>query len=293
MYPITNFTHRLRQVSAATLLGFGLISAGVAHAADAKDSVHLAYVEWSSEVASTNVMRVLLEKAGFDVKMSSLSAAAVWQAIATGDADATLAAWLPTTHADYYERLKDKIDDLGPNLDGTKLGLVVPAYTEASTIDDLNAKASDFNREIIGIDPGAGLQSLTEQVVKDYKLKLRLRDGSDATMTAALSNAIKNNEDIVVTGWTPHWMFARWDLKYLEDPKNVYGGAEQIHTIARKGLKKDLPTAYAILDQFEWTPDDMGEIMLMNEEPNSDPYANAKKWVEDHPEKLKKWLASE
>ena len=293
MYPITIFTQRLRQVSAATLFGLGLISSGIAHGADAKGSVHLAYVEWSSEVASTNVMRVLLEKAGFDVKMSSLSAAAVWQAIATGDADATLAAWLPTTHADYYEQLKDQIDDLGPNLDGTKLGLVVPAYTEATTIEDLNTKASDFNREIIGIDQGAGLQSLTEQVVKDYKLKLRLRDGSDATMTAALANAIKNNEDIVVTGWTPHWMFARWDLKYLEDPKNVYGGAEQIHTIARKGLKEDQPAAYAILDQFEWTPDDMGEIMLMNEEPNSDPYANAKKWVEDHPEKLEKWLASE
>lgn len=289
MYYKTKTSHHLRWLSAISLTSLGVLTSAPSFA-DSKDSVHLAYVEWSSEVASTNVMRVLLEKAGFDVKTSSLSAAAIWQAIATGDADATLAAWLPTTHADYYERLKDKVVDLGPNLSGTKLGLVVPAYTEANSIDDLNIKASDFNREIIGIDPGAGLQGLTEQVVKDYKLKLRLRDGSDATMTAALANAIQNKEDIVVTGWTPHWMFARWDLKYLDDPKNIYGGAEQIHTIVRTGLKDDLPKAYAILDQFEWTPEDMGEIMLMNEEPNSDPYQNAKKWLDAHPEKVTTWL---
>lgn len=82
-------------------------------------------------------------------------------------------------------------------------------------------------------------------------------------MTAALGNAIQNNENIVVTSWTPHWMFARWDLKYLDDPKEVYGGAEQIHTITRKGLKEDLPEAYAILSNFNWTPEDMGEVMLM------------------------------
>lgn len=258
--------------------------------AENKGTVHLAYVEWSSEVASTNVVRVALEQAGYDVKMTSLAAAAMWQSVATGDADALLAAWLPTTHKDYYEQLGDQIEDLGVNLDGTKLGLVVPAYSKVNSIEDLNDNADAFNNEIIGIDPGAGLQRLTEDVVKEYDLKLRLRDGTDATMTSALGNAIDNNEDIVVTSWTPHWMFARWDIKYLEDPKGIYGGAEQIHTIARKGLKDDMPEAYAILKNFNWTSDDMGEIMLMNEQGDAQPYDNAKKWVEENPEKVNKWL---
>ncbi|MGG4606275.1 glycine betaine ABC transporter substrate-binding protein [Paenalcaligenes sp. Me131] len=271
------------------VFGLGLLGTSSAYAQD-KGTVHLAYVEWSSEVASTNVMRVLLEQAGYDVKMSSLTGAAMWQAVANGDADAMLAAWLPTTHEDYFEQLGDKVEDLGPNLDGTKLGLVVPAYTEITSIEELNDNAKKFNNEIIGIDPGAGLQRLTGDVVDQYELKLRLRDGTDATMTAALANAIQNKEDVVITAWTPHWMFARWDLKYLEDPKGVYGGAEQIHTIARKGLKDDKPEAYAILDAFNWTTDDMGEIMLMNEEAGSDPYENAKKWVEANPEKVQAWM---
>src|SRR5699024_11953513 len=98
-------------------------------------------------------------------------------------------------------------------------------YVEVDSITELNDSADLFNNEIIGIDPGAGLQGLTEDVVEEYDLNLRLRDGSDATMTAALANAVNNDEPIVVTAWTPHWKFARWDLKYPDDPEGLYGGA--------------------------------------------------------------------
>ncbi|BCA92759.1 MAG TPA: glycine/betaine ABC transporter substrate-binding protein [Halomonas sp.] len=281
--------HRIRLASLALFAGTGLAAGSMAHAQD-QGTVNLAYVEWSSEVASTNVIAAVLEQAGFEVELTSLSAAAMFQALSTGDADAIVAAWLPTTHAEYMERVGDNTEDLGPNLDGTKLGLVVPEYTDVDSIADLNDNADSFNGEIIGIDPGAGLMALTEEVVDTYDLGLNLRSGSGATMTAALASAIQNEEDVVVTGWTPHWMFARFDLKYLEDPENVYGGAEQIHTVVRSGLEEDMPEAYAILDAFEWTPEQMGEVMLMNQEDGSDPYENAKQWVEENQDVVEQWL---
>ncbi|BBI63598.1 glycine/betaine ABC transporter substrate-binding protein [Vreelandella sulfidaeris] len=283
---------RIRLASLALLAGAGVAVSSAAQAEEEKGTVNLAYVEWSSEVASTNVIAAVLEQAGYEVDLTSLSAAAMFQALSTGDADAIVAAWLPTTHADYMERVGDSIEDLGANLDGTKLGLVVPEYTDVDSIADLNDNADSFNGEIIGIDPGAGLMALSEEVVDTYDLELDLRSGSGATMTAALSSAINNEEDIVVTGWTPHWMFARFDLKYLEDPENVYGGAEQIHTVVRQGLEDDMPEAYAILDAFEWTPEQMGEVMLMNQEEDSDPYENAKQWVEDNQDVVEQWLDS-
>ncbi|MBZ5486167.1 glycine betaine ABC transporter substrate-binding protein [Halomonas aquamarina] len=281
-------SHRTTRLASAVLIASTGLAAGSAQAQE--QTINLAYVEWSSEVASTNVMAAVLEQAGYDVQLTSLSAAAMFQALSTGDADAIVAAWLPTTHADYMERIGDKVEDLGPNLDGTKLGLVVPSYTEVDSIEELNDNADIFNSEIIGIDPGAGLMGLAEDVVDTYDLGLRLRSGSDATMVAALGNAISNEEDIVVTSWTPHWMFARWDLKYLEDPENVFGGAEQIHTVVRAGLEDDMPEAYAILDAFEWTPEQMGDVMLMNQEEGSDPYENAKQWVEDNQDVVEQWL---
>ncbi|MCK0715743.1 glycine betaine ABC transporter substrate-binding protein [Chromohalobacter sarecensis] len=271
--------------------GAGL-NAGIAQAQDSKGDITLAYVEWSSEVASTNVVRAVLEEQGYNVEMSSLSAAAMWQAVAYGDADGMVAAWLPSTHEQYLDEVGDKVENLGPNLQGTKLGLVVPSYTDISSIDELDDKADMVNDEIVGIDPGAGLMNLTENVIDEYDLDdaINLQSGSGATMTAALDSAIKNDEDIVVAGWTPHWMFARWDLKYLDDPKNVYGGAEHINTVVRQGLKDDMPEAYAILDNFEWTPEQMGEVMLMNQEEDSDPYENAKKWVDENPDVVDEWV---
>ncbi|WP_277810222.1 glycine betaine ABC transporter substrate-binding protein [Chromohalobacter canadensis] len=278
----------MRLAGLALIAGAGLAATTVQ--AQDKGTVNLAYVEWSSTVASTNVMRAVLEQAGYEVEMSSLSAAAMWQSVATGDTDALLAGWLPTTHEDYYAQLQDQLVDTGVNLDGTKLGLVVPAYSEVDSIADLNEHAEDFDNKLTGIDPGAGIMRLTDKVIDEYDLDLNLQSGSGATMTAALKSAIANDEDIAVTGWTPHWMFARWDLKYLDDPKNVYGGAEQIHTIVRQGLKEDMPEAYAILDAFEWTAEDMGEVMLMNQEEDSDPYENAKQWVEDNQDMVQEWL---
>ncbi|MBB3184261.1 glycine betaine/proline transport system substrate-binding protein [Halomonas fontilapidosi] len=282
--------NRRIQLTGLALATGAALTAGAAQAQD-KGSVHLAYVEWASEVASTNVVRAVLEQAGYEVDLTSLSAAAMWQSVATGDADAIVAAWLPTTHADYMERVGDEVVNLGVNLDGTRLGLVVPAYSDVDSIAELDEHADAFNGKITGIDPGAGIMGLTEEVVETYELEeMEVQSGSGATMTAALESAIQNEEQIVVTGWTPHWMFARWDLKYLDDPENVYGGAEQIHTIARQGLEEDMPEAYAILDAFEWTPEQMGEVMLMNQADDADPYENAKQWVEENQDLVQEWL---
>ncbi len=257
-----------------------------------RGKVELVYVEWASEIASINVVRVLLEKRGFEVKLYSVSAAAMWQSVASGDADGHVAAWLPTTHAHYYRALKDQVDNLGPNLEGTKIGLVVPTYVSLDSIEELNAHADKFKGKIIGIDPGAGLMSKTETVIEQYNLNtFKLVEGSGATMTAVLADAIKNKQWIVVTGWTPHWKFSRWQLKYLKDSKGIYGEKEYIGTIVRKGLKEEMPEVYRVLDHFSWTAAEMQELMTMNQEKGSTPYENAKLWLKKNPERLEQWIS--
>lgn len=278
--------HKMMAVAAATAL---TVWGPTALAAD-KGEVELAYVEWSSEVASTNLVKAVLEDMGYDVKITPVSAAAMWQAVGTGDVDGIVAAWLPTTHKHYLEKVADEVEDLGPNLDGTRIGLVVPAYVEIDSIDELNAAADKLDGKIIGIDPGAGLMSKTEQVIEDYGLTdMTLVEGTGPIMTAVLGDAIEDDEWVVVTGWTPHWMFAKYDLEYLEDPKGVYGGEEQIHTIVRKGLKEDMPEVYAVLDNFSWTPEQMAELMVWNQEKRADPYANAERWIEENRDLVESW----
>jgi len=145
---------------------------------------------------------------------------------------------------------------------------------------------------IIGIDPGAGIMSATEKAIEEYNLNVALVEGSDATMTAALQDAINREEWIIVTGWSPHWKFSRWDLKYLEDPKGIFGGDETIETVARLGLAEDMPEVYALLEKFSWTDAEIGAVMAMNME-GGDPAENARIWVDENQALVQRWLPDE
>lgn len=275
-----------------TLAGCGSNEQSNANGASSgeKGKVKLGYVEWDSEVASNNVLKIALEDQGYEVELIPVSASAMWTGVAQGDFDAIIGAWLPTTHADYFAEVKDKVEDLGVNLEGTKIGLVVPSYVNINSIEELKDNADKFNSQIVGIDAGAGIMKATETAISEYGLdKLTLMDGTGATMTASLKDAIDNKEWIVVTGWTPHWKFSRWDLKYLEDPKGIYGADEFVHTIARKGLKEDNAEVYAILDEFNWTPEDMAKVMVKIEN-GKDPADAARAWVDDNQDKVKAWF---
>lgn len=264
------------------------LTAGNAEAQGKK--VKLAYVEWSDAVVATNVLKIALEKKGYEVTITPLAAAAMWQAVATDQADAMVAAWLPATHASYYERLKGQVDLIGPNVTGAKIGWAVPKTSELNSIEDLKTKGALVGNKVIGIDPGAGLMKASDQAIQAYGLPVRLIDGTDATMTAALKDAMDKKENIVVTTWTPHWMFGRWDLKYLEDPKGVFGGEETVNTVARKGLKADMPEVHAILSKFKLSLEDEQKVMLWNEEKGAKPAETAAKWVKENEAKVNAWL---
>jgi len=257
--------------------------------------ITLAYVSWDSEIASTNVVKEVLEsKLNYKVRMLQVDAGPMYVGVADGSADAMVAAWLPSTHGEnYYEPNKDKLEDLGPNLNGTKIGLVVPAYMDINSIEDLKKEEAgkSVKYTITGIEPGAGIMTATSKAIEQYDLKgWKLLESSSAAMTKVLQDSYAKQEPVIVTGWTPHWMFAKMDLKYLEDPKGVYGGDEQIHTLVRLGLKEDQPAAYKFLDQFEWTPADMESVMVDIYGGMSEQEA-AKKWVAANEDKVNKWIA--
>src|SRR5699024_9499249 len=89
-----------------------------------------------------------------------------------------------------------------------------------------------------------------------------LQESSSGSMSTSLREAIKNEEPIVITAWSPHWMFEEFDLKALEDPENVFGPEEDINTITRLGFEEDMTEAHTILKNFEWDVEDMQKVML-------------------------------
>jgi glycine betaine/proline transport system substrate-binding protein len=149
--------------------------------------------------------------------------------------------------------------------------------------------AEELEHTITGIDAGAGIMSAADEALEVYDLEdWTITASSDSAMTQELATAYENEDPIVVTGWTPHWKFAEYDLKFLDDPENVFGEAEDIHTFVRDGLSDDMPEAYEVLDNFEWTEDDMNEVMMEIQE-GTDEEEAARNWIDANEDTVSEW----
>ena len=278
-----------------TLLSAALLSLGIMGSPQAADkkTVVLGYVEWDDATTTAYLAKTALEeRLNVSVELMPVSAAALWVGVASGDIDGMLTAWLPVTHQAYAKKLKGKYEDLGPLVGGARLGLVVPSYVTISSIEELAASADKFDGKIVGVDPGAGIMGVTEATMKAYGIKnMELADGSGAIMTSALADAIRQEKWIVVTGWSPHWMFGRWELKYLQDPKGTMGGEESIHAVVRSGLKDAHPEVYAFFDHFRYeTPDQLQKLMAQNQEKGADFKGNSQRFMQENPQLVDSWF---
>ncbi|MCF1585076.1 ABC transporter permease/substrate binding protein [Tetragenococcus koreensis] len=273
---------------AAVVIVWGAISAFSSGSSNT-GNITLAYTEQDDQIASTNVIAEVLEDQGFNVTTSSLDNAVMWESVANGEADAMVGAWLPVTHQAQYEEFKDDLDNLGPNVDKqAQNSFVVPSYMDVDSIEDLDDQAGQV---VTGIEPGAGIVQAAENTLEEYpNLEGWQQElSSTGAMTTQLERAIAQEDEIVITGWTPHWMFSRFDIKTLDDPKSSMGDAESIYTFAREGLADDMPEAYQILDNFEWDVKDVEGVMLDMED-GKDPEDAARDWIEDNQDKADSWV---
>lgn len=255
--------------------------------------LRLGWSPWAdAEVMSLIAQRVIQQAYNLPVERVMADIGIQYASVARGDLDLMLMAWLPLTHKDYWTRVRDRVLDFGSMYSG-RLGWVVPDYVDASelrSIADLRKPelAARFNNTVQGIDPGSGLNQASEQALVDYNLgDMRLVASSSAAMTAVLDKAIREQRWVVVTSWTPHWMFARYKLRFLEDPQLVFGGVEWIHALGRKGLDRDYPDLAGFLSRFQIPDRELSDLLLMANERSAD--VAVEDYLDRHPARIRYW----
>ncbi len=255
--------------------------------------LRLGWSPWAdAEVMSLIAQRVIQQAYNLPVERVMADIGIQYASVARGDLDLMLMAWLPLTHKDYWTRVRDRVLDFGSMYSG-RLGWVVPDYVDASelrSIADLSKPelAARFDNTVQGIDPGSGLNQASEQALVDYNLTdMRLVPSSSAAMTAVLDKAIRERRWVVVTSWTPHWMFARYKLRFLEDPQLVFGGVEWIHALGRKGLDRDYPDLAGFLSRFQIPDRELSDLLLMANERSAD--VAVEDYLDRHPARIRYW----
>src|SRR5918912_3973366 len=253
-------------LAGATLLGVAGCGGGGGSSGSASKSLTLGSIGWTENIAVSNLTKVALgEEMGYDVTLKGpLDLGPMFQGLASGDLDAFQDVWLPN-HEQYLSKpqIKPRVEVLKPWYQGTtKYGITVLSYMKGITsIADLNHAGTD---EITGIEPGAAFMPVIEnKVIPAYNLDMKLVTSSTAGMLAEVQKKNAAKEPIVFTGWSPHWMNLKYNIVYLDDPKNAQGAfdnSSKITCAVNKDLKSGDPAAYTFLKSIRLDETQINEM---------------------------------
>ena len=237
---------------------------------------------WDENQVVANLTKTLLEEElGYgEVRLTELELGPVFEGVGSGDLDAFQDMWLPN-HQAQLDAVENDVVQLSPWYQGqTEFGIGVPTYmTNVNTIPDLNN--TDLT-QILGIEPGAVIsERIPDSVIPTYDLNQEYVESSTAGMLSEVERLYNDGEEFAFVPWRPHWMNARYDFKFLEDPEDALqdlNDAATISSIVNEDLPDEDPVAYAFMENLKLTEEQVNEI----ENINPQDYGEATRtWLED------------
>lgn len=252
-----------------------------------RGTITLGYIgSWTDGLSTAYLLDNQLTKLGYEVVHEDLSNPAVlYTGLGDGAIDIYPSAWPEVTHAEYMAQQGDNVVSLGAYYDGAALTITVPAYVDIDSLAELAENRDRFNGDIIGIEPGAGLTGVTEDMMPVYGLDdWNLVTSSTATMITELRGAIADQSDIVVTLWRPFWPYGEMDLKDLQDPEGAMGDTESLHFLANHQFAASYPDAADLIAGIRLDDVAFGalESLVTSDEFAGNPAGAVEQWVAEN-----------
>ncbi|MBB5172634.1 glycine betaine ABC transporter substrate-binding protein [Texcoconibacillus texcoconensis] len=257
-----------------------------------EETITFGLTTWTSTEAPTEIARLILEEAGYNVEFSTLDQPIIFEGLENEDVDFFMDAWLPYTEEELWNQYEDSLTKVTASYEEVPLGWVVPSYVDIDSVEDLHGEGEKFDNEIVSIDPGAGIVSITEAAVEDYDLadEYDISTSSEVAMIGELDNKINQEEPVIITGWRPHSMFANYDLKFLEEPNENFK-PDNVYVISYDSIEEKHPRAYEILSDWSIEVGDLEEMMLTYEEDEIPFDELAEEWIEENRDQVDEMLA--
>jgi glycine betaine/proline transport system substrate-binding protein len=234
---------------------------------------------------------LLEEELGYEeVTINTTDLNSVYDGVAQGDLDAFQDVWLPNQQ-DLLSSVEDDVEHLTFSYQGqTEQGIAVPSYMDATTLEQLNESKVDM---IFGIEPGSVVMDrIYEEVIPTYGLTQKLVQSSTDGMLYQADIHYNHQEEFALVAWSPHWMNQKFDLRYLEDPKDAFGELNEpatISTIVNENLHENDPEAYAFMDALMLDEEHINDLEITINEAG-DPPEGAKQWAQENPDVWQPWV---
>lgn len=210
--------------------------------------VVIAYESWSETRAFTTFVKYLLEDSGYTVKTILVENG--YNALLEGKADVFLERWEPN---DVYAEPCDTLLPLGNIYNKGKIGLVVPKYMDAQTIDDIEKFKKELDGKIYAVNPGSESSTGINVVTQRYNFTLEIKGVTESEMMKIFETKYMNREPFCITGWFPHPMLDQNYLKILEDPHHAFSKGYNLVKYSRRSWAKEHTELTAFFKKLKFT----------------------------------------
>ncbi|OLS64150.1 choline ABC transporter substrate-binding protein [Pseudomonas putida] len=274
------------------------LTVGAVQADDSKcDTVKMADPGWSDIAATNAVARVLLEGAGYQVKIDALAVPIIYGGLKDGLVDAFLGNWMPAQQG-FHDKFvaSGEVTQLARNLEGTEFTLAVPEYVWQSGVKDfadLQKRAGEFDKKLYGIGSGAPANLSLQSIIDKNEFNLggwKLVESSEQAMLAQVQRAVKREKPIVFLGWTPHPMNVQLKMRYLTGGEKWFGSSGSVYTLTRKGYAQACPNPAKLLANLTFSLEMENTIMANVVDNKVSNEEAAKAWIRANPAVLEGWL---
>lgn len=291
-------------------------------ASDSTDPIRIPLHNWSSQLVGAEVVGGILEDAGYTVEYVPSDSQVVYSSMCDGDIELVHEVWEGAFGVAFQEQV-----DAGCVIDWSTHNAVTredwwyPTYVEDvcpglpdwEALNDCaslfaTAETGDKGRFVGGpVDWLKGDEERVEGLGMDFEV---INAGSAATLWAELETASIDNTPVVIFNWTPNFVEAVYDGKFVEFPTFE----EECRTDPAWGINPDLthdcgnpatgylktgvgqhfpekwPAAAAIVGRMDFTNAMLAEMAAAVDVDGVEPSDAAVNWLAENEELWKGWI---
>jgi glycine betaine/proline transport system substrate-binding protein len=317
-------TSRFLAYTAAAALSAALAwsPAASAGAPESSDPIRIVQNNWTSQLVLSNVVGQLLQQMGYTVEYKPSDTQLQFQAIANGDMDFQVEVWEGSMWPSFKASLDTgNLIDYGSHDAVTREEWWYPTYIEevCPGLPDwkaLDACADKFataetspKGRFVG-PPADWGKHYSDRIVALNMNFQEVAVGQAATLWAELQAAYDRKEPVVLFNWTPNFIEAKFEGKFVEfpdfdaachedpkwgmNPEAVYdcGAPKQgwLKKAGSKNLEATWPAAAAFLKNVNFSNAQIAAAAAMVDVDGMTPEEAATKWVAENEATWKGWM---
>ncbi len=301
-----------------TLAGCGTGTAaapGSSSSAEGGVTIKAGRFSWSAAELEIEILRAIAadhpDLGVSAIDDTQLDPATAWVGLQRGDIDILPEVNLPNQQS-YVDESADETYLASQTYDGATQGWFVPRYlvegadapaAGLTSVDQLEEYADKVGGALDDADPGWVTTQQNTKRLAAYAPSLKHNTSSEAALIAQLERSYSRQEPILLYFYHPHWLFQKYDLVQLEEPKAYTDGCFDdggpgdcaiptlsAHIAARKDLEERAPKFAALLGKVAIPLDDI-EGMLQKVDVDKRPVADvAREWVDAHAGDIDGWI---